>query len=54
LYKTTDYYDSKAERVIIWNDPTLNVPWPITPDKPPILSARDMAGKLFIEAELYE
>ncbi len=27
-----------AERVIRWDDPTLNIPWPI---KPPILSDRD-------------
>jgi dTDP-4-dehydrorhamnose 3,5-epimerase len=54
LYKTTDYYDPKAERVIIWNDPTLNVPWPSAPGILPILSPRDMAGISFAEAELYE
>jgi len=54
LYKTTDYYDPKAERCIIWDDPTLNVPWPIAPGILPILSPRDMAGISFAEAELYE
>jgi dTDP-4-dehydrorhamnose 3,5-epimerase len=51
LYKATDYYDPEAERSILWNDPTLNVPWPIGSDEPPILSQRDRAGTLFLEAE---
>jgi len=54
LYKTTDFYDPEAERTIIWNDPTLEVPWPIAPGELPTLSPKDMAGKLFAEAEIYE
>lgn len=54
LYKTTDYYDPEAERVIIWNDPMLEVAWPIAPGGLPTLSPKDMAGKLFAEAEIYE
>ena len=54
LYKATDYYDQKAERCIIWNDPTLNVTWPIVSGTLPILSPKDLAGKSFTEAELYE
>jgi dTDP-4-dehydrorhamnose 3,5-epimerase len=54
LYKTTDYYDQKAERVIAWNDPNLDVAWPIASGEMPILSAKDLGGKYLSEAELFE
>ncbi|MCX6037720.1 MAG: dTDP-4-dehydrorhamnose 3,5-epimerase [Chloroflexi bacterium] len=54
LYKATDFYDPTAERAIIWNDPTLNVPWPIVPGGSPTLSPKDLAGKLLPEAEIYK
>jgi dTDP-4-dehydrorhamnose 3,5-epimerase len=54
LYKATDYYDPEAERVIIWNDPTLKVAWPIPLGELPNLSPKDLMGKLLPEAELYE
>jgi dTDP-4-dehydrorhamnose 3,5-epimerase len=37
-YKCTDVYDPTAEIGIAWNDPTLNIPWPIAE---PFLSPRD-------------
>jgi dTDP-4-dehydrorhamnose 3,5-epimerase len=52
LYKTTDYYAPAYERCIIWNDPTLNVGWPI--DSAPALSGKDAAGASFAEAEVFE
>jgi dTDP-4-dehydrorhamnose 3,5-epimerase len=54
LYKATDYYDPTSERAIIWNDPTLNVPWPIPPGESPTLSPKDLACQRFTEAEVYE
>lgn len=53
LYKATDLYDPEAERCIAWNDPTLNIPWPIQAGEAPTLSAKDMNGKLFEEAEVF-
>ena len=53
LYKATDYYAPQWERTIIWNDPTINISWPIQ-NKAPILSPRDEAGKLLSEAEMFE
>lgn len=40
-YKCTDYYDPKDEGCIIWNDPDLNISWPIDE---PILSEKDSLG----------
>jgi dTDP-4-dehydrorhamnose 3,5-epimerase len=54
LYKATDLYDQTAERCIRWDDPTLNVTWPIAPGELPILSSKDLAGNLLTEAEIYE
>lgn len=38
LYKCSDYYDSTSEYGIAWNDPLLNISWPIDN---PILSEKD-------------
>jgi len=53
LYKATDYYAPQWERTIVWNDPTINIEWPIG-GITPILSPKDLAGKLLTEAELFE
>jgi dTDP-4-dehydrorhamnose 3,5-epimerase len=49
LYKTTDYYAPARERCIAWNDPTLEINWPL--DGAPTLSAKDSAGQAFEAAE---
>ena len=51
LYKTTDYYAPQHERCILWNDPDLAIDWPVS--APPIISAKDQAGKMFKTAEVY-
>jgi len=51
LYKTTDYYAPEHERSLLWNDPELGIQWPF--DEAPQLSAKDQAGKLLREAELF-
>ncbi len=38
LYHTSSYYVPELERGIIWNDPELNIDWPI---KDPIISDKD-------------
>ena len=40
-YKCTNYYDPKSEESLLWNDPTVNIDWPITN---PILSTKDKQG----------
>jgi dTDP-4-dehydrorhamnose 3,5-epimerase len=51
LYKTTDYYAPEHERCIRWNDPQLGIQWPT--EDPPQLSAKDVKGSLYAEAELF-
>ena len=40
-YKCTDYYCPDCESGIAWNDPDINIDWPIT--TPPSLSAKDQS-----------
>jgi dTDP-4-dehydrorhamnose 3,5-epimerase len=55
LYKTTDYWAPQYERTIIWNDPSIGIKWPLSDLKgaTPKLSAKDNAGLLLSEAEVY-
>jgi len=53
LYKTTDYYAPSWERTILWNDPALDIDWPLQGEAP-ILSPKDESGSLLADAELYE
>ena len=45
LYKTTGYYAPDCEKCIAWDDPSLNIPWPL--GGPPKLSAKDLQGVQF-------
>lgn len=45
-YKCTNYYDPKSEECLLWNDPTINIEWPISN---PILSNKDKLGKTLTE-----
>jgi dTDP-4-dehydrorhamnose 3,5-epimerase len=29
-YKCTDYYDSTDEGGVLWSDPDINIPWPLS------------------------
>jgi dTDP-4-dehydrorhamnose 3,5-epimerase len=40
LYKCTEFYSPKDERGVIWNDPALNISWPVSS---PLLSPKDLA-----------
>lgn len=51
LYKTTDYYAPAHERCIAWNDADIGITWPAGLE--PQLSAKDLAGKAFKEAEVF-
>jgi dTDP-4-dehydrorhamnose 3,5-epimerase len=53
LYRATDFYAPQHERCIIWNDPLLNIEWPLGGDGP-LLSEKDARGSLFSKAEHYK
>lgn len=42
LYKCTELYAPTDERGILWNDPALAIPWPVTR---PLLSPKDLTYK---------
>lgn len=51
-YKTTDYWDPASERCLKWNDPTLNIKWPLS-KRTPIVSDKDRKGLDWTSAEKY-
>ena len=52
LYKTTDYWAPQHERCILWNDPQLAIDWQLN-GATPLLAAKDQAGKLLKDAEVF-
>lgn len=53
VYKCTDFYAPQHERAVRWDDPDLNIAWPLPNGVPPLVSAKDAAGVLFKDAELF-
>jgi len=53
LYKTTDYWAPEHERSILWSDPALAIDWQLH-GVAPVLSAKDQAGQLLKDAEVFE
>ncbi|MBK8453343.1 MAG: dTDP-4-dehydrorhamnose 3,5-epimerase [Thiofilum sp.] len=53
IYKCTDFYAPHAEHSIRWDDPTLNIQWPIPSGESPKLSAKDANGVWFKDAGLF-
>jgi dTDP-4-dehydrorhamnose 3,5-epimerase len=51
LYKTTDYWYPQHERTLLWNDPALQIVWPL--DVAPTLAAKDVVGLPLASAETY-
>ena len=50
IYKVTAPYDRAAERAVIWNDPTLALPWPVAPENA-LLSDKDRLLPLLSDCE---
>lgn len=51
LYKTTDYWAPEHERCLLWNDPAINIQWPI--EKQPLLSEKDQRGVVLKNADVF-
>ena len=56
LYKASDFYAPAHERTLLWNDPALDIAWPLAQvggrDKL-VISEKDLAGTPLAEAEVY-
>ncbi len=52
LYKATDFYAPSCERSLLWNDPALEINWPLSGE--PLLSQKDRAGLVLGQAEVFE
>ena len=53
VYKCTDYYSKKHERVIRWDDADLNIGWPVNRSEL-LLSEKDANGERFAECHCYD
>lgn len=53
-YKVTEYYAPGWDRTLLWNDPKLDIAWPLLDGKAPLLSAKDSQGTPFDQADVFE
>ena len=53
VYKCTDYYHPESEISVKYDDPTLDIPWPLVKGDRPSLSAKDETGLAFIDAPTF-
>ncbi len=51
LYKCTTLWHQASDRSILWNDPAIGIEWGVANAS---ISAKDAAGKLLHEADLFE
>ena len=54
VYKCTDYYAPEHEVSVKWDDPKLNIDWPIIENTAPSLSVKDDNGLLFDDAPTFD
>lgn len=49
IYKVDEYYSPENDRGILWNDPALNIDWPVSQ---PVLSDKDQKHPVLADAEV--
>src|SRR5262249_7063611 len=50
VYKCTEPYHPDDERTLLWNDPSLGIPWPVAN---PIVSPKDARGRQLADCDCY-
>ena len=50
-YKVTDQYHPASECTLRWDDPALDITWPLEPGAMPLLSSKDAVGTLLSALE---
>jgi dTDP-4-dehydrorhamnose 3,5-epimerase len=53
FYKASAYYAPEWERGIRWDDPAIDIAWPLAEGGTPLLSEKDQRASLLVEAETY-
>lgn len=53
-YYCTDYYAPQYERSVAWNDPHINISWPLPPNVVPVLNDKDGAAPSLEDVEYFE
>ncbi|TMO51939.1 dTDP-4-dehydrorhamnose 3,5-epimerase [Pseudoalteromonas phenolica] len=53
VYKCTNYYAPQFEQSVLWNDPALDIHWPLVNGQSPLLSEKDKAGLLLVDAPVF-
>ena len=51
-YKVTKYYSPADERTLLWNDPAIAIPWPVS-ETDAVVSGKDQQGRTLDRAELF-
>lgn len=54
IYRTTEHYQKENDRTILWNDPEININWPIKEGIKPIMSEKDINGTLLKNSEIFD
>ena len=52
LYKTTTHYAPQHERCLRWDDPVLNIRWPLSTN--PVITGKDRNGKSWPDADKFD
>lgn len=53
VYRCTNYYSRQHERTLRWDDKDIAIDWPLPGIEQPVLSAKDAAGALLKDADVY-
>lgn len=54
LYKCTDVYDPASEQTLAWDDPIVDIQWPVPEGETPQLSAKDREGHTWANCPKFE